>query len=106
MNTERDAIKREYGTLFASISDALLKTDPVGIYFDINTDEYENTGEYEPETETIIPRLSSAKSAEDVQTIIYEEFCRWFDPIIAGPREKYASVSVEIWQLWCAFPRH
>ena len=97
--TERDAIKRQYGTLFASISHALFEADPVGINFDVNTDEYE------PETGTIIPRLGSAKSAEDVQAIVYEEFCRWFDPITPGPREKYASVSAEIWELWCAFHR-
>jgi hypothetical protein len=97
--TERDAIKREYGTLFASISDALFEADPVGINFDDNTDEYD------PETGTIIPRLGLAKSAEDVQEIVHEEFCRWFDPISAGPREKYAAVSAKIWDLWCAFNR-
>ena len=97
--TERDAIKRQYGTLFASISDALFEADPIGINFDHNTDEYE------PEAETIIPRLGSAKSAEDVQTIVYEEFCRWFAPVNVGPREKYASVSAKIWELWCAFHR-
>jgi hypothetical protein len=74
MKTERDAIKREYGTLFVSISAALFEADPVGINFDVNTDEYE------PETATIIPRLGSAKSTQDVQAIVYDEFCRWFDP--------------------------
>jgi len=99
-NAESDAIKREYGTLFGSISYALFEADPIGINFDHNTDEYE------PEAGTIIPRLDSAKSAEDVQTIVYEEFCTWFSPIDAGPREKYASVSAKIWDLWCAFRRH
>jgi hypothetical protein len=93
---ERDAIKRQYGTLFAAISDALFQADPVGINFDDNTDEYE------PEAGTIIPRLGSAKSAEDVQAIVYDEFCRWFSPLDAGPTEKYASVSARIWELWCA----
>lgn len=97
--TERDAIKREYSTLFASISDALFEADPVGINFEVNTDEYE------PEKGTIIPRLGSAKSAEDVQAIVHEELCRWFDPITAGSREKYASVAAKIWELWCAFHR-
>ena len=97
MNTERDAIKRQYGALFSSISDALFKADPVSINFETNTDEYE------PEAGTIIPRLCSAKSAEGVQSIVHEEFCTWFDPIIAGPRDKYAFVSTEVWQLWCAF---
>ena len=73
--TERDAIKREYATLSASISDALYEADPVGINFDVNTDEYE------PETGTIISRIGSARSAEDVQAIVYEEFCRWFEPL-------------------------
>jgi hypothetical protein len=93
---ERKAIKRQYGTLFVSISDALFKADPMGINFDTNTDEYEQ------EAGTIIPRLSSAKSEEDVQLIVCEEFCRWFGPITAGPKENYASVSAEIWELWCA----
>jgi hypothetical protein len=97
---EREAIKRQYGTLFVSISDALFKADPIGINFDTNTDEYE------PEAATIIPRLGSAKSEEDVQLIVYEEFCHWFSPVNVGPREKYASVSAEIWNLWCAFKRH
>ena len=97
--TERDAIKQEHGTLFASISAALFEADPVGINFDDNTDEYD------AETGTIIPRLGSARSAEDVQVIVYEEFCRWFDPVSAGPREKYSAVSAKIWGLWCAFHR-
>lgn len=97
--TERDAIKSQYGTLFASISAALFEADPVGINFDENTDEYE------PEAGTIIPRLGSAMSAEDFQAIVYEEFCTWFSPIDAGPREKYASVSAKIWELWRTFHR-
>ena len=99
---QREAMKRrkrEYVALFVSISEALFKADPIGINFDTNTDEYE------PEAGTIIPRLSSAKSEEDVQSIVYEEFCRWFSPVSVGPREKYASVSAEIWKLWCAFQR-
>jgi hypothetical protein len=96
---ERDEIKRKYGTLFASISEALFEADPIGINFDHNTDEYE------PEAAAIIPRLGSAKSAEDVQTIVYEEFCLWFAPVNVGPREKYGPVSAKIWELWRTFPR-
>jgi hypothetical protein len=96
---EREAIKQQYGTLFTSISDALFKADPIGINYDTNTDEYE------PEARTIILRLSSAKSEEDVQSIVYEDFRRWFAPVNVGPREKYASVSAAIWKLWCAHSR-
>jgi hypothetical protein len=69
----------------------------MGINFEVNTDEYE------PEVGTIIPRLSSAQSAEDVQAIICEEFSRWFHPVAIGPREKYAAVSAKIWTLWLKF---
>jgi hypothetical protein len=97
MTAERDALKRQYGKLFAAISQALFEADPIGINFEINTDEYE------PEVGTIIPRLSSAQSAEDVQAIVYEEFCRWFHPVDAGPRDKYAAVSAKIWMLWLEY---
>jgi hypothetical protein len=94
---ERKAMKRRYRTLFVPISAALFKADPIGINRETNMDEYE------PEAGTIIPRLRSANSEQDVQSIVYEEFCRWF--ITAGPRESYASLSAEIWKLWCAFQR-
>jgi hypothetical protein len=97
MTAERDALKRQYGKLFTAISQVLFEADPMGINFEINTDEYE------PEVGTIIPRLSSAQSAEDVQAIVYEEFCRWFDPVSTGPREKYAAVSAKIWTLWLEY---
>ena len=97
MTVERDALKRQYGKLFAAISEVLFEADPMGINFEINTDEYE------PEVGTIIPRLSSAQSAEDVQAIIHEEFGRWFYPVATGPREKYAAVSAKIWSLWLKY---
>ena len=96
-SAKRDALKRQYGKLFAAISQALFEADPIGINFEINNDEYE------PEVGTIIPRLSSAQSAEDVQTIVYEEFCSWFDPVDTGPRKKYAAVSAKIWMLWLEY---
>jgi hypothetical protein len=61
----------------------------MGINFDENTDEYE------PETGTILPRLAGAKSVDDVQTIIYAEFCRWFGEVEAG--ENYKNVSAKVW---------
>ena len=93
---EKKALKRQYGELFASISDALFKADPAGINFETNADEYE------AEAATIIPRLSAAQSAEDVQNIVYEEFFYWFSGT-AGPKDNYAAVAAEIWTLWCAF---
>lgn len=93
-----EVLKREYGSLFTSISEALFKADPARINFEANT------GEYEPEVGTIIPRLSSAQSAEDVQTILYEEFLRWFHGVDLS-RDMLAPLAAEIWMLWCEFHR-
>jgi hypothetical protein len=68
--------------------------DPIEINFEYNTDEYE------PEARTILPRLRTCHSAEDVLTVVHEEFQRWFDPEIAGPREKYSTIANDVWTLW------
>jgi len=97
MNPEREHLKRKYGSLFNRLSQLLFEADPVGINFESNTDEYD------PEVGTILPRLEGARSADEVQTIVHEEFCRWFEPEIAGATERYVAVSQRIWSEWCNF---
>jgi hypothetical protein len=97
MNNNRDQLKLIYGKFFSDVSNALFQDDPIGINGGSNTDEYE------PEAATIIPRLKSASSAQDVQMIVHEEFCSWFGRDVAGLEERYLSVSVKIWELWCDF---
>jgi hypothetical protein len=70
--TDRKLLKQRYGAVFDAVAALLFEADPMGINFDESTDEYEL------ETGTILPRLAGAKSVDDVQTIIYAEFCRWF----------------------------
>jgi hypothetical protein len=94
---ERDVVRLKYGSLFERITTLLFEGDPMGINFETNTDEYE------PEVETILPRLSSATSAQDVETIVHEEFCRWFGVEEAGPPQSYQALSARIWEEWCAF---
>ena len=31
---------------------------------------------------------------------LHQEFVRWFGADIAGPEERYATITSEIWQLW------
>lgn len=68
--------------------------DPIGINYETNTDEYES------EVGTILPRLTSAWSVEDVHNIVYEEFVRWFGEEEAGPKDTYGPASAHIWLLW------
>lgn len=82
MSSDRNVLKLQFGALFDEVSAALFAADPVGINFGDNTDEYD------PQTGTILPRLRGAHSADDVQVLVYEEFCRWFGkalPLLGPP---------------------
>jgi hypothetical protein len=91
---ERRRLKAQYGALFDSMAALLYGHDPIGINFD------DNKHEYEPEAGTILPRLSSCRSVEDVLQVVHEEFVRWFDRGTAGPPEHYEKIASEVWQLW------
>ncbi len=92
---ERRQLRAEYGELFDSVAALLFRHDPIGIAF-----ENENTGEYEPEAGTILPRLRTCDSTPDALRIVHEEFVRWFEAANAGPEERYAGIASEIWRLW------
>jgi hypothetical protein len=94
---ERRQLKKEYGELFDSMSALLFRHDPASINFEVNSNEYEL------EAGTILPRLRTCSSAHDVLEIVHQEFVRWFDPVIAGPPERYTQIASEIWQLWEKF---
>ena len=96
MNQETAALREKYGAIFDIIAAILFEADPIGINYQTNTDEYE------PEVGTILPRLDRVTSAAEVQQVVHEEFCRWFDAEQVGPRENYSSVAEKIWQAWCA----
>lgn len=104
MTTEREVIQRkravlkqQWGALFTTVAAILFELDPMGINFESNTDEYE------PEAGTIIPRLAQASNPQDVETIVHEEFCRWFGVDEAGTRASYAMVAARIWDAWSRF---
>lgn len=94
---ERQRLKAEYRELFDEVAALLFRHDPVGINFDDNTDEYE------PEVGTILPRLRSCHSAEDVRRVVHQEFTRWFDADIVGSEHHYDKIAKEIWERWQKF---
>lgn len=91
----RKALRDHYQGLYDRLLAILFEEDPVGINFEDNTDEYE------PEVDSILPRLKSCRSASDVQTVVHEEFVRWFDADTAGPVERYKKVASRIWTEVC-----
>ena len=92
---DRRRLKNKYGQLFDLVSAILFQADPIGIAF-----ENPNTDEYDPEAETILPRMERCANVEDTLRVVHEEFVRWFDADNAGPKESYRKVATDIWQLW------
>ena len=92
---ERSQLRAEYQELFDDVARLLFREDPIGISFD-----NENRDEYEPETGTILPRLKTCTSDEDVLRVVYEEFVRRFGADTAGNREAYQQIARQIWCLW------
>ncbi len=87
----RDDLKREYGRLYSKVAAILFEEDPMGINQDDNTDEYE------PETDTILPRLKFCQTVHDVRSVVHEEFVRWFSSDLAGRPEHYERIAKRIW---------
>lgn len=77
--------------LVAEVSAILFVSDPIGINYESNTDEYDS------EAETILLRIDEATGPTDVQRIAHEEFVRWFDAQMAGPLARYAEIGQQIW---------
>jgi hypothetical protein len=86
----REALRTEYGELYARVSAILFEEDPIRINFTSNTDEYE------PEVDTILPRLARCVTVEDVRAVVHEEFVRWFNTSIAGAPERYTRIAERI----------
>ncbi|MBI2361053.1 MAG: hypothetical protein HYV04_19475 [Deltaproteobacteria bacterium] len=94
----QDSLKAAYGTLYVDVSRLLREADPIRLIVIGAPDD-----EYDPEVSTILPRLREAKSSDDVQRIVYEEFAHWLGAEIAGPATDYAGVSGDIWAVWNKF---
>lgn len=84
--------KAYFHALREIVSRALNEADPLGL---LRMGAPED--EYDPEVDTILPRLRGAASEADVRTILHEEFVRWFDESLAGAPEVYDGAARKIW---------
>ncbi len=93
------SLEAEYGSLYTEVSRVMREADPIRLIA-IGAPE----DEYDVEIRTILPRLREAKSSDDVQRIVHEEFVHWFTAEIAGSAADYADVSQKIWEARNKFP--
>lgn len=96
-HTNRAKLKDEFKDLYDRVAAILFEVDPIGINFEHNTDEYE------PEVDTILPRLRSCASADDTQRVIHEEFVWWFGAESAGSAHSYSEIAERVWAEWLSF---
>lgn len=98
MDADIEGCKVKHGKLFDDINAAIFEVDPAEINFKFNTDEYES------EVCTILPRLETTTSVEDVQYIVFEEFYKWFGrvalPDAFSSVEYYEFLANKIWLIW------
>ena len=87
---ERRRLRQRYRRLYDGVLGILARHDLMNIAL--------LPDEYEPETDTILPRLKEAASVADLQRIVHEEFVRWFAGE-AGPIEQYEPIARDIWDL-------
>jgi hypothetical protein len=92
MGIDKNAISRKYKKLYYCISAILFENDIEGINFKTNDNEYE------PEVETIQPRLCETETIEDIQLVVQEEFARWFGE--KRELDEFYIVAKEIWTAW------
>lgn len=90
----RQRLKAAYKNIYDELRAIVSRHDPIGI------DSGDNADEYDPEVDTILPRLKEAHSADDVRRITLEEFARWLGDSIAGSEQQYDAMAHEIWELW------
>jgi hypothetical protein len=91
---KRIELQTRYQVLFDEVSAILFDLDPIGINFEDNTDEYD------AEAGTILPRLETCVTVENVRAVVHQEFVRWFGLEIAGDEAKYHEAANRILQAW------
>jgi hypothetical protein len=86
----RALLRQRFGSTYDRLSLILFEEDPVGINFKTNTDEYE------PEVDTILPRLRSCESIEHVRNVVYEEFVHWFGAEQVGELSSFQRIAERV----------
>jgi hypothetical protein len=92
----RRQLKRQYAGLYQDVARILCRHDPLCVSLELSTSGYDE------EVDAILPRLSGAASAADVETILHDVCSRCMAPGQAGAAH-LPEIAAEIWE---AYQRH
>lgn len=73
------------------IQDILFEHDPIGL-----TRHGAPSDEYSPESQTIAPKVVDGMSVEEIATVVFEEFVKWFDVKLVGDYDRYIRIARDI----------
>jgi hypothetical protein len=86
---ESEKLKDKYGSLFHAVSKLLFTSDPLGVNFENNIDEYD------PEAERILSQIHTYKNEDELQRMIYG--------IFHSTNSALDNIAKELWHQWLAY---
>lgn len=84
--------------LIGDIMVILFRANPVVPQTPVEDDEYEM------EAENIAVSLPSLPDVSATEQLIYDTFVNIYDEPSAGPREQYAPIAEQVWDVWLRYP--
>jgi len=89
--SEIDVAKAKFGPLFDAVATLLYEEDPMDL-----VRSHVPKDEYEPEAASILLRMDRSLSDDAMHDLVFQEFCEWFSPSLAGPKHCYRSCAERI----------
>jgi hypothetical protein len=98
VSRDKREAKEAYGALYAEVRAILNRHDPVYLICIGAPDD-----EYDPEVNTILPRLKETSDVAGVQKVLHEEFVHWFGGVAMFTYDQFEPVAAEVWAAWSRF---
>jgi hypothetical protein len=94
---QRRMLQKEYGSFYRAVSDILFRHNLMEL------DGKHNTGDYDPEVDVLLSRISEAEHPAALRELLFDVFLTDFGEENCGEKERYDGPAAEI---WTAYARH
>ena len=87
-------LQKQYGSFYRDVSNILFRHNPMDL------EGTRNTGDYDPEVDLLLLRISEAEHLGALQRILFEVFVNDFGAESCGSSERYDAAASEIWKAY------
>ena len=94
---QRRLLQKEFGSFYRDVSNILFRHNPMDL------DGKHNTGDYEPEVDLLLQRISEAENPGALRKLLFEVFVNDFGAENCGSIDRYEAAASDIWK---ALERH